>query len=56
MFGEAWATSVVPGVVRRQRDEVVLVRFEDGDNVYMHPDDLELTGDALRFAEKITGR
>ena len=56
VFGEAWATSVVPGVVRRRRDNLVLVRFDDGDNVYMHPDDLELTGDALRAAEEITGR
>ena len=56
VFGEAWATSVVPGVVRRQREGVVLGRFEDGDNVYMDPEDLELTGDALRLAEKITGR
>ena len=56
VYGEAWATAVVPGVVTRQRDGLVLVRFEDGDTLYMHPDDLELSGDALRRAEKITGR
>ena len=52
VYGDAWDTAVVTGVVTRRRDRLVLVRFEDGDTIFMDPRDLELTGESLRTANE----
>ena len=55
VYGDAWATVVVRGVVRRERNGRFFVRFEDGDERFMDADDLELAGDTLRRAEDAAG-
>ena len=51
VYGDAWATAVVHGTVRKIGGGEILVRFEDGDERYMDCEDLELTGEDLRRAQ-----
>ena len=51
VYGDAWATAVVQGTVRKIKHGRLLVRFDDGDERYLDPEDLELTGEDLRRAE-----
>jgi hypothetical protein len=47
-YGEYWATATLTGVVSIVTDASALVRWEDGDEVEVQLDDIELTGETLR--------
>jgi endonuclease YncB( thermonuclease family) len=49
-YGEHWATATLTGVVSTVTDASALVRWEDGDEVEVQVEDIELNGDTLRRA------
>jgi hypothetical protein len=50
-YGEYWATATLTGVVSTVTDASALVRWEDGDEVKVQLENIELNGETLRRAQ-----
>jgi len=50
-YGEHWATVTLTGVVSTVTDASALMRWEDGDEVDVLLEDIELNGETLRRAQ-----